>query len=137
MACKLVRFQGGDSMNIYSFTGAVLLGMLCTIQVFAETSPEATLDTLYSAGADGSQAGVLEVFAPDAAVLGVGGGSRLQGQSLLDFFSERLASGNTWDYLSRERNVRVSVDGSVAWFDESLEHEQLGDEAGHSVPQVL
>jgi hypothetical protein len=120
-------------MNIYSTTGTLLLGVLFTLQALAEASPEAALDTLHKAGAEANQADFIAVLAQDAVFLGVGDGTRLQGQALRDFVSESFASGNTWDYRTSERDVRLSADGTVAWFDESLEHDQLGRGRGSGV----
>ncbi len=76
---------------------------------------------------------ILGITVPDedAVFLGVDGGARLQGQSLRDYVSKSLGSesasnGNTWGYYSSDRQIRLSADGTVAWFDESLQHEQLG-----------
>jgi hypothetical protein len=114
-------------MNISSLRGGVLLGLLLTVQALAETSPETALNSLHTAGADKNQAEFIELLTPDAVFLGVGGESRLQGQSLRDFINTSFGSGNLWNYRIGERDVQLSPDGSVAWFDESLQHEQLGD----------
>ncbi len=114
-------------MRIHTLAGAVLLGLLYTGQGLAQTSPDAALDTFYSAGMVGNQAGVIAVLAPDAVFLGVAGKPRLQGQELRDALNESIASGSRWNYLSSERVVRQSVDGSVAWFDERLADQQLGN----------
>jgi hypothetical protein len=120
-------------MNIYSTISALLLGLLFALQALAEASPEAALDTLHRAGAEANQADFIGVLAQGVVFLGVGDGTRLQGQALRDFVSESFASGNTWDYRTSERDVRLSADGSVAWFDESLEHDQLGRGRGSGV----
>ena len=66
-------------------------------------------------------------------LLGVDGGERLQGEALRDYVSKSFGSesatatnGNSWGYHSSDRHIRLSADGTVAWFDESLQHEQLG-----------
>lgn len=120
-------------MNTYSSIGTVLLGVLFTVQANADASPGAALETLQQAGADANEAHFVAVLAPDAVFLGVGDGKRLQGQALRNFISESFASGNTWGYRSSERVVRLSADGTVAWFDESLEHDQLGRGRGSGV----
>lgn len=120
-------------MNIYSTTGTLLLGVLFTLQALAEASADAALDSLHKAGADADAAEFVIVLAPDAVFLGVDDGNRLQGQALRNFVSESFASGNTWGYRSSDRDIRLSADGTVAWFDESLEHEQLGRGRGSGV----
>lgn len=120
-------------MNIYSSTVTLLLGILFTVQALADASPEAALETLQQAGADANETVFVAALAADAVFLGVGDGTRLQGQALRNFISESFASGNAWGYRSSERDVRLSADGTVAWFDESLEHDQLGRGRGSGV----
>lgn len=107
-------------------TIAVLLSLLITVPALAETTPDATLDAFYQAGAGANQAAFFAQLARDAVVLGVDGGVRLQGPSLRDFVSASFASGDAWAYRSSDRDIRLCADGTVAWFDESLQHDRLG-----------
>jgi hypothetical protein len=118
-------------MKITATIGALLLGLLMAAQTHADTSPTATLDAFYKAGAGANQSAFIAQLTEDAVFLGVDGRTRLQGESLRDYVSESFGSGsvthgNTWAYHSSDRQIRLSADGSVAWFDESLQHEQLG-----------
>ena len=61
------------------------------------------------------------------------GAARLEGQSAREFFDEHLMQGNAWAYRSSARETRLSPDGSMAWFDETLEHDQLGRGRGTGV----
>ena len=123
----------GDSVNSYSKTGALSLTVLLALQALAETSPDAALETLHKAGANANETEFVAALAPDAVFIGGGDAVRLQGQALRNFISESFASGNAWDYRSSGRDVRLSADGTVAWFDESLEHDQLGRGRGSGV----
>jgi SnoaL-like domain len=110
---------------------ALVLSLAFTAQSQAESSPAATLDAFYKAGAGANQPAFIAQLAEDAVLLGVNGDTRLQGQSLRDYVSKDLAreqfsDGNIWTYYSRGREIRLSADGAVAWFDESLQHEKLG-----------
>ncbi|CAA0114854.1 Uncharacterised protein [Halioglobus japonicus] len=120
-------------MKIVSRAGAVLLCLLFNLQAFAETSPQATLDALHQAGADANHTAFNAALAPDAVFLGVGESVRLQGQALRDFIDESFGSGNAWDYSSSAREVQLSADGSIAWFDEALQSDQLGRAYGSGV----
>jgi hypothetical protein len=113
-------------MNIYSKTGALLLGLIFTAQAAAQATPEDTLDALYKAGAQGSQADFIALLTPDAVFLGIEGSERLQGQALRDFLSANVASVNSRGFQSSQRVIQQSADGTVAWFDETLGSDQSG-----------
>jgi ketosteroid isomerase-like protein len=120
-------------MKTVSSVGAVLLGIVLSWQAMAEMSPQAALDTLHQAGVDADPEAFTAVLAPDAVFLGVADSARLQGQALRDFIDDSFSSGNAWDYRISARDVQLSADGSVAWFDESLESDELGSAYGSGV----
>jgi len=120
-------------MKFASLIGALVLGLAVTTLAVAQTSPDATLDALHKAGADANPAAFESLLAQDVVFLGVGGAARLEGQSARDFFREHLKHGNAWAYRSSGRETRLSTDGSVAWFDETLQHDQLGRGRGAGV----
>jgi hypothetical protein len=120
-------------MKITATIGALLLGLAIAAQAHADTSPTATLDAFYAASAGSNQSAFIAQLTEDAVLLGVDGGERLQGEALRDYVSKSFGSesatatnGNSWGYQSSDRYIRLSADGTVAWFDESLQHEQLG-----------
>lgn len=113
-------------MKFVSKLGALLFGLSLNLLAFADPTPDAALDALHKAGADANAAAFEALLAEDVVFLGVGGTGRLEGQAARAYFSEYLAHGNAWAYSSSLRETRVSPDGSVAWFDETLEHGQLG-----------
>ena len=120
-------------MQANVISGTLILGLLFTLRAFAEGSPEAALDSLHRAGAAANPVEFIGMLAPEAVFLGVDGSARLQGQSLRDYVSESFASGNAWDYSSSEREMRLSSDGAIAWFDECLQHHQRGSGRGTGV----
>ena len=120
-------------MKFASLIGALLWGFAVTMLALAQASPDAALDALHKAGADANSAAFEALLAPDVVFLGVEGAARLEGQSARDFFSEHLMQGNAWAYRSMEKETRQSTDGSVAWFDETLQHDQLGRGRGTGV----
>jgi len=113
-------------MKFASMVGALLFGLSVTLRAFSDATPDATLDALHKAGADADAAAFESLLAQDVVFLGVGGTARLEGQAARAYFSEQLPQGSAWAYSSSLRETRVSADGSVAWFDETLEHGQLG-----------
>lgn len=113
-------------MKIRSFIFTLLLGMAGSVQLHAQASPDAALDALYKAGAEANTAAYTSLLTEDVVLLGFDGDNRYEGQSARDFVLTYFANGNTWTYISSQRDTRLSPDGSVAWFDELLQHEQLG-----------
>jgi hypothetical protein len=120
-------------MKISSLLCGLLLGLAGSAQVLAQATPAAALDALHKAGADANQAAFTALLTKDVVFLGMDGANRLEGPSVRAFVSENLAHGNAWTYRSSQRETRVSEDGSVAWFDESLEHDQRGRGRGTGV----
>lgn len=120
-------------MKFVSLIGGLLFGLTVTMQALADTSPDTTLDSLHKAGADANATVFESLLAEDVVFLGVGGAGRLEGQAAREYFSGHLMQGNAWAYRSSLREIRVSADGSVAWFDETLEHGQLGSGRGTGV----
>ncbi|HEY6131989.1 MAG TPA: nuclear transport factor 2 family protein [Halioglobus sp.] len=120
-------------MKIKVMLCALLLGSVSCIQVLADASPEDTLDALHKAGVDADRSAFLSLLTQDVVLLGMAGGNRLEGQSARDFVSAQFARGDAWAYRSRARDIRLSADGSVAWFDEALEQDQFGSGRGTGV----
>lgn len=120
-------------MKIRSLICALWLGLASSAQVLAQASPDTTLDALHQAGAEANQAAFSALLATDVVFLGIDGTNRLEGQSVRDFVSKSFTSGNAWTYRSSQRETRLSADGTVAWFDESLETDQLGRGRGTGV----
>ena len=121
-------------MNVYSTIGALLLALCIAVPAMAEAPPASALDALHTAGAAGNEAEFVALLTPDAVFIGLSdGGERLQGEALRDFVSESLAADSVWDYRSADREVRVSADGSVAWFDEALQSDPQAGGHGSGV----
>ena len=120
-------------MKFASSIGVLLAGLAATMLALAQASPDATLDALHKAGAGANPAAFQSLLAQDVVFLGVAGATRLEGQSARDYFSEHLMLGKAWAYRSTGRETRLSPDGSVAWFDETLQHDQLGRGRGTGV----
>jgi hypothetical protein len=100
---------------------AVLLGLLGNLPVRAAESPHATLDALHKAGAEANQSAFFALLADDAVFLGVSGYDRLEGQPLHDFFRNSFSLGMPWAMHSSRREIHLSADGNVAWFDELVQ----------------
>ena len=120
-------------MKLISTTGALLLALLATSHAFADTSPDAAMDALHQAGAQANQDAFVALLADDVVFIGVEGRARMDSESVRDFVRVGFPDGGGWGYRSSDREVHLSTDGSVAWFDESLVHDQLGNGRGTGV----
>jgi hypothetical protein len=120
-------------MKFTLLIGALLSGLAVSMLALAQASPDAALNALHEAGADANSAAFESLLTQDVVFLGVGGAARLEGPSARDFFREHLMQGNAWAYRSIERQTRLSPDGTVAWFDETLQHDQMGRGRGTGV----
>jgi hypothetical protein len=120
-------------MKINTLFRTLLLGLACSMQVLGDGAPDAVLDALHKAGADADQAAFVAQLTPDVVFLGLDGAGRLEGQLARDYFSASFGRGVAWAYRSSHRETRLSPDGTVAWFDESLEQDQLGSGRGTGV----
>jgi hypothetical protein len=120
-------------MKIQRTAFALMLLLVSNNYTMADGAPTNTLNALYQAGIENNATAFLALLSADAVFIGMDGSDRLQGQSLRRFLSERFSQQEGWGYLSRDRELRVSEDGSVAWFEESLAHDALGRGWGSGV----
>lgn len=111
--------------TISAMSFGLLVGALIAVPASAQSSPQAALDAFYKAAAAANESEFIAVLAADAVLLGIGDEGRLQGQPLYEYVSESFASGGNWRYSVNDRQIRQTDDGSVAWFDESLQSDGL------------
>lgn len=110
----------------------MLLALICASYASGDSATDA-LDALHRAGAEANPATFISLLTADAVVLGLPGNTRLSGQSLRDHIGASFSSSEAWNYRGAQRQIRYSDDGAVAWFDESLEHDQQGRGWGSGV----
>lgn len=120
-------------MKVIAGLGAVLLVLLVPVPAHTETSPDAALDALHRAGAEATPSAFISLLADDVVFLGMAGSTRLQGAAVREFVNAGFSDGGGWAYRSSDREVQLSTDGSVAWFDEALSHQQQGSGRGSGV----
>jgi len=118
-------------MNIRFLICGLMLALAGSVH--AQDSPGSALDALHKAGMDANQPAFAALLAEDVIFLGMDGANRLEGAAVRNFVSNSFASGKAWAYSSSLREIRLSGDGSVAWFDEVLEHDRLGSGRGTGV----
>lgn len=113
----------------------MLLGV--TLFLFALGTPEsqvsAVLDDWHSAAAAADEARYFGHFARDAVFLGTDATERWTVEEFRRYAHPHFAKGKAWSFRSVSRHVSFSADGSVAWFDETLDTPNLGPSRGSGV----
>jgi ketosteroid isomerase-like protein len=92
-----------------------------------------TLDAWHQAAADADEAKYFSYFAEDAVFLGTDATERWDLPAFRTYAHPHFARGKAWTLRAKARDVRVSDDGMLAWFDEELESEGLGPARGSGV----
>jgi len=113
--------------------------MLAWLLCFAMTSasPEAAvaavLDDWHAAAASADEARYFGHFAEGAVFLGTDATERWTVDEFRKYAHPYFAKGKAWSFRAVSRHVAFSKDGSVAWFDESLDTPNLGPSRGSGV----
>jgi len=113
--------------------------MLAWLLCFALTSvsPEAAvaavLDDWHAAAAAADEARYFGHFADGAVFLGTDATERWTVEEFRKYAHPYFAKGKAWSFRAVARHVAFSKDGSVAWFDESLDTPNLGPSRGSGV----
>ena len=112
----------------------LLLLAPCASSRANENDPvDATLDDFHRAAATADYQRYTALMAEQIVFLGTDASERWQGQAFADFARPHFESGRGWEYRPRQRRVRLSPNGEVAWFDELLDHDRLGTCRGSGV----
>jgi len=112
--------------------GKLLILLCCagllTMPAFSapEPSVEDTLDAFHAAAARADLETYLGLLTPEAVFLGTDGTERWQGDEFTSFVSGHFSKGEGWAYAPKQRQVTLSDNGKLAWFDEMLDNDQLG-----------
>jgi ketosteroid isomerase-like protein len=107
--------------------------------VLAQAGPDAeqevirVLDQLHAAAASSDFETYFGLYAADAIFMGTDQSERWTIDEFKGYAQPRFAAGKGWSYVSTGRNVYISSNGQSAWFDESLENENLGNCRGSGV----
>lgn len=95
------------------------------------------LDELHAAAAAADGARYFDLFAPDAVFLGTDATERWTIGEFRAWAEPFFSKGTGWTYRPRDRQVFLSADGGVAWFDERLDHDRYGELRGTGVLRLL
>ncbi|MEM1154656.1 MAG: nuclear transport factor 2 family protein [Pseudomonadota bacterium] len=93
---------------------------------YAAELPSDALDTFHRAASEVDSDTYLETVTEDIIFLGTDATERWQGPAFREFVKDSFAAGRGWTYTPVERNIVLSADGKVAWFDEVLNNADLG-----------
>lgn len=92
-----------------------------------------TLDALHTAASESDFDRYFGLYADDAVFYGTDASERWTKSEFEDYARSPFEAGRGWTYHMTERNIFLSADRSVAWFDERLENASLGDTRGSGV----
>lgn len=127
--------------NNFQFLGALLLTVAvpAVAGCGASSAPPtveavaAVLDDWHAAAAAADEERYFGHFASDGVFLGTDDSERWTVAAFRAYAHPRFSEGRGWTYVPRDRNVRFSSDGRVAWFDEKLDSESYGRVRGTGV----
>lgn len=119
------------------------LSLVCTTAARSGgEAPEAAavaevLDAFHDAAARADEPAYFALLADSAVFLGTDARERWTKGEFLAFARPHFASGKGWRFVPRDRQVALSADGRVAWFDELLDSESYGECRGTGVLERL
>ncbi len=98
-----------------------------------ESAVAAVLDDWHKSAAVADEERYFGHFAADAVMFGTDATERWTRDEFRVWAKPHFAKGKGWSFKATKRNVSFSKDGSVAWFDESLDTPNLGPARGSGV----
>lgn len=94
---------------------------------------EAVLDAFHQAASDADGSTYFGLFHPEGVFLGTDATERWSVEEFRAYAEPYFSAGRGWTYVPVERHVVVSPKGEVAWFDERLMNDGLGQTRGSGV----
>lgn len=91
------------------------------------------LDALHHAAATADEAVYFDLFAPGAVFLGTDGTERWTIAKFRAYAEPYFQRDSAWVYRVLDRHVNLAPGGSIAWFDERLWNDRLGETRGSGV----
>lgn len=91
------------------------------------------LDALHERASTADYEGYFSLYTPGATFIGTDAGEVWTVEAFKAYAKPHFDKGTGWTYLPRDRNVYFSPDENVAWFDELLDNEKLGETRGTGV----
>ncbi|HQN40097.1 MAG: nuclear transport factor 2 family protein [Acidobacteria bacterium] len=97
----------------------------------------AVLDAFHAAAARADEAAYFALLAEDAVFLGTDATERWPKAAFREYAHPHFAAGRGWRFDPGTRQIALSADGRVAWFDELLASESYGECRGSGVLERL
>lgn len=91
------------------------------------------LDDWHAAAAAADEGRYFAHFSPDAIMLGTDATERWTRDEFQKWAKPYFDRGKAWSFKAVRRDVALSKDGNIAWFDEDLETPNLGPARGSGV----
>jgi ketosteroid isomerase-like protein len=99
----------------------------------ARADVERLLDDWHRAAAKADAAGYWSLLEADAVFIGTDAAERWSRDEFERLYRKHFEEGKAWTFVPRDRHVYVSAEGDLAWFDERLDTEKLGELRGSGV----
>lgn len=116
--------------------------LFCLVLAVAPISPDkadprpaiaAVLDDWHKAAADADEGRYFGHFTPDAVFMGTDATERWTRDAFRAWSKPYFTRGKAWSFRAMSRNIFLSKEGTVAWFDEALETPNMGPCRGSGV----
>jgi len=91
------------------------------------------LDDWHKAAGEAKEAAYFSQFTPDAIFFGTDAKERWTRDEFRKYAKPFFDKGKAWTFKPKNRHISVSKEGTVAWFDETLETSNLGPSRGTGV----
>jgi ketosteroid isomerase-like protein len=104
-----------------------------TAQTEDVNAVSSVLDALHEAASEADYDGYFSLYTDDAVFLGTDATERWAISEFKEYTRARFRGGTGWTYNVTGRNVFISDDKNIAWFDESLENVNMGATRGTGV----
>ena len=104
-----------------------------TAQTEDVNAVSSVLDALHEAASDADYDGYFSLYTEDAVFLGTDATERWPISEFKEYTRARFSGGTGWTYHVTGRNIFISDDKNIAWFDESLENVNMGATRGTGV----
>jgi len=103
------------------------------VAVSEESNVNQVLNSLHEYASKANGEKYFALFSPNAVFLGTDGGERWTLKDFQSFAKPYFDKGKGWTYEMKSRNIFLSDDKKLAWFDEELINASYGDCRGSGV----
>lgn len=115
---------------------ALFLAACLVLPASAQTDLERinhTLDQIHVQASKADFDAYFALYTDNAVFIGTDATERWPIEDFKGYAGPLFAQGRGWTYTLLERHVELSPDGAVAWFDERLDNNNLGETRGSGV----